>query len=162
MLSDIADAAAISERLGPEPWERVIREHHALVGRTVGDHGGQVVRFDGDGFFAVFHSAHAGLRAAVELQRAFSQGIGAVDGGVLALRIGLHSGFVIAAPEEPQGRNAVLAARITAHARRGEILVSDSLRQYTARDPTFSFEPRGEHHFQGLLGEHAVYAVQWR
>lgn len=161
MLSDIADAAAISERLGPERWDRVVREHHALVGRSVGDRGGQVARFDGDGFFAVFHSAHAGLRAAIELQRAFAQGMGAVDGEVLALRIGLHSGFVIATPEEPQGRNAVLAARIAAHAVGGEILVSASLKQYTERDPTFSFEPRGEHHFKGLLGEHPVYAVPW-
>ena len=44
----------------------------------------------------------------------------------------------------------------------GEILVSSTLKQYTETDPSFEFEPRGEHHFKGLLGEHTVYGVRWR
>ena len=80
----------------------------------------------------------------------------------LALRIGLHSGFVIADSDELLGRNVVLAARIAAHAEAGEILVSSTLKQYTESDPSFEFEPRGEHHFKGLVGEHAVYGVRWQ
>jgi class 3 adenylate cyclase len=60
------------------------------------------------------------------------------------------------------GRNVVLAARIAAQARPGEILVSSNVRQYTASDPSFTFEERGEFHFKGLHGEHEVYAVAWR
>jgi class 3 adenylate cyclase len=98
----------------------------------------------------------------LELQRTFSGTES--DGGpsALALRIGLHSGFVIAESEELLGRNVVLAARIAAQAEGGEILVSSTLKQYTETDPSFQFEPRGEHHFKGLLGEHLVYAVPWR
>jgi class 3 adenylate cyclase len=55
----------------------------------------------------------------------------------------------------------VLAARIADHAQPGEILVSAALRDYTSTDPTFDFEPRGEQHFKGLLGEHPVFAVSW-
>ena len=76
--------------------------------------------------------------------------------GAVALRIGLHSGFVIANPEQPLGRNVVLASRIAAKAERGEILVSSSLKQYTETDPTFRFEPHGEHHFKGVVGEHTA------
>jgi class 3 adenylate cyclase len=57
------------------------------------------------------------------------------------------------------GRNVVLAARIADHAQPGEILISAALREYTATDPSFEFEPRGEQHFKGLLGEHPVFAV---
>ncbi len=159
MLSDIADASTAAEELGADRWEQVLGDHHLLVEQLVTRHDGQVARFQGDGFLASFNSAHAGLHAAVELQRTFTGG-GGNQG--LAVRVGLHSGFVIANPEQLMGRNVVLAARIAARAQAGEILVSSAAKEYTETDPSFEFEPRGEYHFKGLLGEHAVYAVSWR
>lgn len=155
MLSDIADAESAAQELGPERWERLLRDHHMLVEQLVGRHDGSVVRFEKDGFLATFSSAHAGLRAAVDLQQTFA-GTGS------GVRIGLHSGFVIANPDQLLGRNMVLTARIAATAKGGEILVSSTLRRYTETDPDFRFEPRGEFHFKGLHGEHVVYAVDWR
>jgi len=164
MLSDIADAEAAAKELGPERWERLLRDHHAVVEQLVSHHDGQVVKFERDGFLASFNSAHAGLHAAVELQRTLAAMPGSEDsaGGAPAFRVGVHSGFVIANPDQLLGRNVVLAARIAAYAKGGEILVSSTLKQYTESDPSFSFEPRGEHHFKGLLGEHEIYAVPWR
>ena len=160
MLSDIADASALAERLGAERWEWLLRDHHALVEQVIAHHDGKLVRFERDGFFASFASAHAGLHAAVELQRTFT---GADDDDrAVALRIGVHTGFVIANPDQPLGRNVVLASRIAAQAKGAEILVSSTLKQYTETDPSFSFTPHGEHHFKGVVGEHAVYAVRWR
>jgi adenylate cyclase len=158
MLSDIADADAVASRLGPEHWEQLIGDHHLLVERLVEHHDGRVVKLERDGFLASFNSAHGGLYAAVELQRMFSDG--ATE--PMALRVGLHSGFVISGGDELLGRNVVLASRIAAQAEAGEILVSSSLKQYTETDPSFRFEPRGEYHFKGLLGEHTVYRVLWR
>lgn len=162
MLSDIADAGSIAQRAGPERWEQLLRDHHALVERLVTSYAGEVARFDNDGFLASFNSAHAGLYAAVELQRASAETAIAAPGETAALRIGLHSGFVIPTPDQPQGRNVVLAARIAGKAKAGEILVSSSLRQYMQRDRKVRFEPRGEYHFKGLVGEHTVYSVDWR
>ena len=161
MLSDIADASSAAEQLGPERWERLLGDHHVLVEHTVAHHDGQVVKVERDGFFASFNSAHAGLHAATELQRTFSSGSSAEASG-LALRIGLHSGFVLGDPEQMMGRNVVLASRIAAKAKGGEILISSTLKQYTATDPSFEFEERGEFHFKGLVGEHIVYRVLWR
>jgi class 3 adenylate cyclase len=155
MLSDIADAGSAAEELGPERWERLLRDHHNLVEQLVARHDGTVVRFEKDGFLASFNGAHAGLRAAVEMQRTF-------EGTAAGMRVGLHSGFVIANPDQLLGRNVVLAARIAAIAKGGEILVSSLLKRYTETDPTFRFEPRGEFHFKGLHGEHVIYAVDWR
>jgi class 3 adenylate cyclase len=158
MLSDIAGAAEVASALGPQRWEQLIADHHLLVERLVAAHDGRVVRFEADGFLASFNSAHGGLHAALELQRMFGGGVGA--GTDVKLRIGLHSGFVIVGSEELLGRNVVLASRIAAEARGGEILVSSSLKQYTETDPSFEFESRGEHHFKGLLGEHEIYLVR--
>jgi adenylate cyclase len=161
MLSDIADASTAAGRLGPESWEQLLRDHHTLVEHVIAHHDGELVKFERDGFLASFASAHAGLYAAVELQRTFAAPA-AEDDRAVALRIGLHSGFVIANPDQPLGRNVVLASRIAAQAKGGEILVSSTLKQYTEQDPTFSFELRGEYHFKGVLGEHTLYGVGWR
>jgi class 3 adenylate cyclase len=157
MLSDIADADAAAKELGPERWEQLIRDHHLLVEQLVSRHDGQVAKWQGDGFLASFNSAHAGLHAAVDLQRTFTAGPSS-----LAIRVGLHSGFLMGDPEQLMGRNVVLAARIAAHAKGGEILVSSPAKEYTQSDPSFRFEEHGEYHFKGLHGEHVVYAVLWR
>jgi len=164
MLSDIADADAVASGLGPERWEQLLADHHLLVERVLAHHDGQVVRFEHDGFLASFNSAHGGLHAAVDLQRTFTRSADSADSDAraVALRIGVHAGFVITNPDELLGRNVVLTSRIAAFAQAGEILVSSTLKQYTESDPSFRFEPRGEHHFKGLLGEHTVYSVAWR
>jgi adenylate cyclase len=160
MLSDIADADAAAERLGPERWEQLVRDHHLLVERLVSGHDGQVMKFQDDGFLASFQSTHAGMHAALELQRTFAAG--PADQRSLAIRVGLHSGFVMGNPEQLMGRNVVLASRIAAQAKGGEILVSSTAKEYTQTDPSFRFEERGEYHFKGLLGEHVVYSLIWR
>jgi class 3 adenylate cyclase len=162
MLSDIGDAGALESQLGPERWAELVRDHHLLVERLLSHHDGRIVKVERDGFLASFNSAHGGLHAALELQRTFSGTEADGAPSALALRIGLHAGYVIAESDELLGRNVVLAARIAAQAEGGEILVSSTLKQYTETDPSFQFEPRGEHHFKGLLGEHFVYAVPWR
>ena len=160
MLSDIAEADAAAQALGAERWEQLMRDHHLLVEQILARHDGQVAQFQGDGFLASFGSAHAGLHAAVDLQRTFSAA--PADGHSLSIRVGLHSGFVIGNPEQMMGRNVVLAARIAGQAKGGEILVSSTAKEYTETDPSFQFEERGEFHFKGLLGEHTVYAVSWK
>jgi class 3 adenylate cyclase len=162
MLSDIADASIAADRLGPERWGQLLRDHSALVEQVVAHHDGELLKSERDGFLASFNSAHAGLHAAVELQRAFTGPSGGAEDDNLAVRIGLHSGFVIANPGQPLGRNVVLTSRIAAKAKGGEILVSSTLKQYTEQDPRFQFEPYGEYHFKGVLGEHVVYLVHWR
>jgi class 3 adenylate cyclase len=161
MLSDIADAGAAAERLGPERWERLLADHRVLVEQLVAHHDGTIVKFERDGFLASFTSAQAGVHAAIELQRTFTGSDGAGE-QPLAIRVGVHSGFVIANPDQLLGRNVVLAARIAAQANAGEILVSSNLKEYTQSDPTLSFEEHGEYHFKGLHGEHLLFAVRWR
>ena len=161
MLSDVANADQIAVELGSGRWEQLLADHHLLVERLVAHHDGAIAKFERDGFLASFNSAHGGLHAAVELQRAFTGVPREGARPAIALRVGVHSGFVIANPDELLGRNVVLASRIAAHARGREILVSSTLKQYTETDPSFEFEARGEQHFKGLLGEHALYAVRW-
>jgi class 3 adenylate cyclase len=162
LLSDIEDAHDLAAALGERRAAELFRDHGSTVRQVVRAHGGDVVKEQADGLMASFPSAHAGLRCAAEMQRAFSGHFVPEVGRELRLRIGLHSGFLIADANAFFGRNVVLAARIADRARGSEILVSSALRQYTATDPSFRFEHRGEVRFRGLVGEHDVYELCWR
>ena len=65
-------------------------DHRLLVEQLVARHDGQVVKFQGDGFLASFSSAHAGLHAAVELQRTFTDAPSEQQS--LAIRVGCTRG----------------------------------------------------------------------
>jgi class 3 adenylate cyclase len=160
LFSDIEGSTAIMERVGERRSFEVLRDHTSLVRQLVEAFGGAVVKSQGDGFMVSFPSAHAGVHCAIEMQRTFD-GHSVPDVGPLKVRIGLHSGYVIADAEDFFGRNVVLAARIADRARGGEILVSSTVKDYTETDPRVEFEPRGEFHLKGLLGEHTIYAVRW-
>jgi class 3 adenylate cyclase len=161
LFTDIEDAATLHEELGDDRWGDLLRDYRAMLEQIVQHHDGTVVKSESDGHMIAFSSAHQGLRCAIEIQRTFA---GRTVGGLeapLGIRSGLHTGFVIVQAEDFYGRNVVLAARVADRARGGEILVSETLREYTETDPSFRFEPRGEFHFKGMLGEHIVSAVNW-
>jgi class 3 adenylate cyclase len=161
LFTDIEGAAALHEQLGDERWADLLRDHHAMLEQIFEHDDGNVVKSESDGHMIAFSSAHQGLRCAIEIQRTFAgRTVSGLD-GPLGIRSGLHAGFVIVQAEDFYGRNVVLAARVADRARGGEILVSETLREYTETDPSFRFEPRGEFHFKGMLGEHVVSAVKW-
>jgi len=113
-------------------------------------HDGQVVKSEGGASMCSFASAHAGLRTAIELQRALA-----------SLRIGLHAGFVIADADDFFGRNVILAARIADQAEGGEILVSSLVKELTESGGEFEFENGREVTLKGLSGTGKVYSVGW-
>lgn len=158
LVCDVEGARDLAERLAPR-WSQVLEDHACLVRREVEAHAGAVIKAQGDVFTVALQSAHAGLRCAVSLQRAVARVPVPELGEALRVRVGVHSGFVIASANDFLGRNVVLAARIADRARGGEVLVSSTLKQYTETDPSFTFEPRGEFHFKGVLGEHRLYAA---
>jgi class 3 adenylate cyclase len=160
LFTDVAGSTSLLERVGEEPWFRIMRAHNDLVRRLTEEHGGTVVKSQGDGFMLVFTSARAGLLCATAVQKAFADGSAVGSDEPLRLRIGLHSGFVMEDASDFFGKSVVLAARIADHARGGEILVSDAVRRYTEHDPVFSFDDVGEMHFKGLNDPYRVHAVR--
>ena len=160
LFTDIERSTEILEELGDERWFAILRDHNTIVIQAVQSFGGQVIKSRGDGYMAAYDSSNAALRSAVELQRAFARRRSAKTDPLLRLRIGLHSGSVIADERDFFGRNVVLAARIADRAVGGQILVSSDLRQYTESDPSFHYTSRGTHQLKGLKGEHELYEVR--
>ena len=123
-------------------------------------HGGSEVKTMGDGFMASFSSATKALECAIAMQRAFAEHNESAQEPIM-VRIGLNAGEPIAEDDDLFGTAVNEAARITATANGGEILVSDVVRQL-AKGKDFLFADRGETNLKGFDESVRLYEVRWR
>jgi eukaryotic-like serine/threonine-protein kinase len=160
LFSDIEDSTLITERLGDSRWLEVLREHNAVFRRELDRFEGYEVKSQGDGFMLAFPDPGRALECAVAVQQAFAEREREGSGEALRVRIGLHTGEVIAEEGDFYGKNVILAARIAAAARGGEILVSAQMRE-AAADHGCAFDEGRELELKGLAGTHRVYSADW-
>jgi class 3 adenylate cyclase len=161
VFTDIESSTEMMERLGEDRWLEVIVIHNRLVRDCVREHGGDVVKSQGDGFMIVFASASAALDCAVELQRLLSRHNAGDPGQALRVRVGLHTGNIFQADDDFFGKAVVLAARITGRAHGGEILVSDACWEYTCRLGRWRYGRPMDLRLKGLASAERVYPIDW-
>jgi class 3 adenylate cyclase len=157
MFTDIEDSTGLVERLGDRGWLELYSRHSELVHRHVARHRGVVVKGQGDGFMAAFADPAAALDCAVALQRDLDTAPAGDER--VRVRIGLHTGTAIRQANDFHGRTVVIAARIAAQARGGEILVSADVADAVQRSGGVTLAARGAVALKGLDGRHAVYAA---
>lgn len=160
LFTDIEGSTQLTEALGDTAWIRVLRAHNAVVRDQVAAHSGIEVKSQGDGFMLAFASAEDALRCAIEIQRALVRA--PLEGPRLRVRIGLHTGEMIREEDDFFGKAVILAARIAAEARGGEILVSRLVRELTEGSRPFSFTDPTDVELKGLSGMHSLSAVRWQ
>lgn len=156
LFSDIENSTLMTERLGDERWVEVLRAHNGIFRERLRARGGYEVKNQGDGFMLAFPDPHEALASAIEIQRDFAE-LDAPEEERVRIRIGLHAGEAIVEEGDFFGRTVILAARIAAQARGGEVLVSEALRGL----PEFDFDEGRELELKGLAGSHRVYAANW-
>jgi class 3 adenylate cyclase len=164
LFSDIEDSTMITERLGDERWLQVLRAHNTLFRRHVREHGGVEVKNQGDGFMLVFPDPRRAIECAATIQRRLSDA-DPVEGERLRVRMGMHSGEAIREEGDFFGRSVILAARIAAQARGGEILVSEELKERASDGgpdgAPVGFDEGRELELKGLAGTHRVFRADW-
>ena len=160
LFTDIEGSTQITEALGDTEWIRVLRAHNLLIREQVAAHSGIEVKSQGDGFMLAFASAEEALGCAIGIQRALAEA--PLDGHRLRVRIGLHTGEAIREEDDFYGKDVILAARIAAEARGGEILVSRLVQELTERSGRFSFTDPTDVELKGLSGMHSLSAVRWQ
>ncbi len=132
-------------------YDALNAEHQAIVRSAVEEHGGQVVRTEGDAFFVVFSDAGEAARAAVGIQQAMATHRWP-DGHDFKLRIGLHSGMATRAGDDYGGFEVSRAARIAAVGWGGQIVVSDATRALISADlpEDWDIHDLGRHRLKGI------------
>lgn len=161
LFTDIVGSTTLAERLGDQRWFDVLQEHNDLVCEQVVRHGGEVVKNQGDGFMVSFRSARRALLAAIEIQRALDGHRRSHPEHPLHVRIGVHSGEVVADASDLHGRNVVLASRITALAGRDEVLASAVTKQLADAGGDLCFGTGRSVELKGLSDEWVVHSVTW-
>jgi class 3 adenylate cyclase/pimeloyl-ACP methyl ester carboxylesterase len=165
LFTDVEGSTALTQRLGDAKARDVLREHERIVREALKSHSGSEVKTMGDGFMASFSTATKALECAIAMQRAFAEHNESAPEPI-RVRIGLNAGEPIA-EDDPDGRSDLFgtavneAARITATAKGGEILVSNVVREL-AKGKDFLFADRGEATLKGFDEPVRLYEVRWR
>ena len=126
LFSDIVDSTRLAEAMGDDTWEQLLRWHDRILRAEFARWRGEEVKHGGDGFFVAFGQPDDGIACATAIQRALARH--RTDHGFApTIRIGLHAGEATARDDDYFGSAVTRAARISAAAGAGEVLVSADL-----------------------------------
>ncbi|OEJ69598.1 adenylate/guanylate cyclase domain-containing protein [Magnetovibrio blakemorei] len=161
LFTDIAGSTAMTQMLGDEGAQEVVRAHNRIVREALQGFSGKEIKHTGDGIMASFPSASAGVEAAMEMQRR-TQAHNATDPEhVLGLKIGLNTGEPIAEDDDLFGSTVQLAARIVDKASAGQVLVSGSVHGLCQGKKDLKFERFADLDMKGFDESVTVYTALW-
>lgn len=160
LFSDIEGSTAINEAVGDVRWLEILHEHNRLFRAEIEAHHGHVVRLQGDGFLVTFIDPWDAVGCATAVQRAFDDLRRADPAFPVRLRIGIHSGPVVADEGDLYGTNVNLAARVADEARGGEVVVSERTHDLVRHSGVIFTDTR-EVRLKGLSGSHKLATVRW-
>jgi class 3 adenylate cyclase len=152
LFSDIVGSTALARDAGDTSWERTVAMHEDVVRSVLAGFGGREMETAGDSFLVLFGSAEGAIRCGLAL-------VGALAAIQIPIRVGIHSGEVVASGDRVRGVALHAAARIVARAEAGEVLVSRITRDLTEGATGLTFESRGRHRLKGLDREHDLFAA---
>ncbi|MBY4403758.1 adenylate/guanylate cyclase domain-containing protein [Rhodococcus fascians] len=157
MFSDIEGSTARNEELGDRGWVKLLEKHNKLIRKHVDDHGGHVVKSQGDGYMIAFSDPAEAVRCGMEVQEALQKNPDRWDR--IRVRMGVHVGSSVRRGDDLFGLNVAMAARVANQAEGGEILVSEPVRNAIARADGLTLgTPRGVE-LKGMSGSFQLYPV---
>ncbi len=161
LFTDIVQSSRFRQRLGDAAAQERLREHNAAVRAEVAAHGGFEVKAQGDGFMIAFSDAAAALACAVGIQKAVADDNERHPGEALHVRMGLNCGQAIKEEEDFFGGVVIVAARICAMAKGGQILVSEAVRVLAGLPQGIGYERYGRRRLKGLADTYGIWSVVW-
>ena len=162
LFADLAGWTKMAEQMDPEDVQAIQRAYFAAVTPAIEQHGGAVEKYIGDAVLSVFGVPQAheddperAVRAALTMQHAISDlndslptsDLPTSDLPSLRLRIGIHTGLVVAAIDADgdfviTGDTVNLASRLESAARPGTVLISEITHKLVAHTfETAAVEP---------------------
>ena len=151
LFTDIADSTRIASELGDQQWRSVLERHQQAVRDALAGFEGREVKSTGDGFLATFDGPGRAIRCAREI-------VASSDPLSIRVRAGLHTGECEVMGEDIGGIAVHTAARVSALAEAGEVLVSRTVKDLVAGSG-LEFSDRGVHSLKGVPDTWQLYAV---
>jgi class 3 adenylate cyclase len=154
LFTDIVNSTELAASSGDRRWKAVLETHDEITRDQVARFQGRFIESTGDGVLATFDRPGRGIRAAGAIQESI-RALG------IDIRAGLHAGEI----ELREGGHRVggiavhIAARVTAIAAPGEILVTSTVKDLVAGSGV-EFRDRGVHDLKGVPGAWRLFAVE--
>jgi adenylate cyclase len=149
---DLTGYTALTDERGDEAGADLADRLAMLVHEAALPHGGNPVKWLGDGVMFYFDSPSAAVQTGLDL---VEQTPATVD---VRARVGINSGNVVFRDGDYFGRTVNVASRIADYARPGEVLVSDEVREHWSGDGV-RFNPIGPVALKGLRDELTLFTA---
>src|SRR5271165_937745 len=176
MFCDVVDSTSLAEQLDPEDFREVLGYYQRACTTAIERVNGYVAQYLGDGVVAYFgypraheddaqRAVHASLGILDELH-AVNERLGELHDLAVEVRIGLHTGLVVAGemgtgPAGEQlaivGEAPHIAARLQSVALPGTVVMTDATRDLVAGH--FEIAPLGTRELKGISRPIAVHQV---
>lgn len=161
VFSDIESSTERNVELGDQVWFEVLGTHNRIVADRVNQHGGTIIKNQGDGFMLSFPGARKALDCMMAVQRDLMTHSSANPQRAVRIRVGMHTGEVLAdADGDLFGQHVVVAARVANLADGGEILVSSLSKEIIVSRGDIVFGVPRSVHLKGI-GDAVVYPMDW-
>ena len=151
MFTDIVSSTERAAELGDARWRALVERHDEVMSSEIERWGGRPVKTLGDGFLAVFD----GPAKAVRCARAMAESVRPLG---IEIRAGVHTGECERVGDDVAGIAVNVAARISALAGSGEVLVSSTVRELVLGSG-LEFVEHGVHQLKGVPDEWHVFAT---
>ncbi|HEY8521164.1 MAG TPA: AAA family ATPase [Gammaproteobacteria bacterium] len=162
LFADVVSSTSLAATVGDRVARERLRAREEIARDQVARHGGRVVKGTGDGLMAAFTSARRAVACAVEIQRAVERLNLAQPRDAVQLRIGLHSGEVVAEADDLHGAAANAAARIESAAPPDGIWVSETVRLLLGPGSEHRLADVGERALKGFDAPWRLFEIRWR
>jgi adenylate cyclase len=149
---DLTGYTRLTEEEGDQAAAGLAAELRGLVRRSSLEHGGESVKWLGDGVMFYFPDPAEGLIAALEMV----EGVAARE--MPPARVGIHAGPVIFQEGDYFGRTVNIAARMADYARPGEVLASQVVVDTASALPV-GFDAVGPVQLKGVADPLDLYTV---
>ncbi|HZU61659.1 MAG TPA: adenylate/guanylate cyclase domain-containing protein, partial [Solirubrobacteraceae bacterium] len=151
LFTDIVGSTEQAALLGDARWREVLVSHERILRREVERFDGGLVKLIGDGSLSTFDGPARAIRCAERICAA----AGELD---LRVRAGLHTGECEVLDDDIAGMAVHIAARVSAQAGPGEVLVSRTVRDLVTGSG-IALHSRGERDLKGVEGSWELFAV---
>jgi class 3 adenylate cyclase/DNA-binding CsgD family transcriptional regulator len=160
LFTDIEGSTRLLERLGRDPYGRLLEQQRELLREAVDSGGGAEVDATGDSLLGAFASVEGAVAAAVAAQRALAAAQWPAEAEV-RVRMGLHTGEATLGRDGYVGIAVHRGRRVCEAAHGGQILVSSATHAIVAADRPdgIAFKEVGEARLAGFEQPERLFQV---
>jgi class 3 adenylate cyclase len=146
LFADLASYTVLTEVHGDEEAVRLVEHYCDGMRRLLPEHGGHEVKAIGDALLVRVPEADQAVRLGIRAARE----LGGAEHGFPSVRVGMHCGPAVERSGDFFGRTVNIAARVSALAGAGEVLVTDEVVKAAGALESVRFIERGRHPLKGI------------